>query len=537
MRPNGRSWSGGEQGCESYEDSAYQNGALDVPLPNVPPTPLNLMGSVMAELPPKDTPLSVIALQIVKEALRPEASPARLAHLAEQDPAFALRVIAVVNSAAFGLARRVDNVKQAATLLGVRGLRSLGLSLALSDMVPVGAQGEVLIANSLRRGIASQLIAERFGERERDAYFTAGLFLEVGLLARARDDLDSAAQIARAPAFDRVLMERAFGGESHPKRGAELAAAFQLPEATIEAIRCHHDPEPGPSIICKITWLAERIAGVWECSDVTQARAIALEGFLRLGLDDKDLSRVVDRLPEQVIAVGSAFNREVGVQPSYENLMLDVNRGLIELTHSYENVVRRLKVLLAEKEQLTKRVAEANAQLEKLARTDMLTGLANKRALEEALQRDLSRADRDKAYLSVAMMDVDHFKGVNDRWGHQIGDAVLARLSGVLANNVRAGDLAARYGGEEFVLILPATNLFGAKLAAERVRSVLSELTHEGPDGPFQITASFGVASVCGPGCARMGEDLMQRADAAVYAAKRRGRNCVVMDGEASPPT
>jgi len=85
------------------------------------------------------------------------------------------------------------------------------------------------------------------------------------------------------------------------------------------------------------------------------------------------------------------------------------------------------------------------------------------------------------------------------------------------------------------LLILPATNLFGAKLAAERIRRLLAETTLEGPEGPFQITASFGVASVCGPGCARLAEDLMQRADAAVYAAKRQGRNCVVMEGEALP--
>ncbi|HEY8944205.1 MAG TPA: diguanylate cyclase, partial [Polyangiaceae bacterium] len=409
------------------------------------------MPPAAAALPSKDTPLSVIALQIVKEALRPEASPASLARLAEQDPAFALRVIAVVNSAAFGITRRVNDVKQAAALLGVRGLRSLGLSLALSDMVPVGVEGQVLLANSLRRALASQLIAERFGERDRDEYFTAGLFLEVGLLARARDDLETAAQIARAPASDRVLFERAFGGTDHPIRGAELAAAFHLPETTIDAIRRHHDPEPAPTIIGKVTWLAERIAGVWECSEVTQARAIALEGCLRLGLDDEDLSRVVQRLPELVTAAGGAFDRDVGAQRSYENLMVDVNRGLVELTHTYENVVRRLEVLLNEKEELTKKLADANDQLERLARTDALTGLANKRALEEALTRDLSRADRDKTNLSVAVVDVDHFKQVNDRYGHQVGDIVLSRVAQVLASNVRTGDLATRYGGEEFV--------------------------------------------------------------------------------------
>jgi diguanylate cyclase (GGDEF)-like protein len=491
------------------------------------------MGSVVAALPNKDTPLSVIALQIVKEALKPEASPASLARMAEQDPAFALRIIAVVNSAAFGFARRVSDVKQAAALLGVRGLRSLGLSLALSDMVPVGEEGQALLANSLRRAIASQLLAERFGERERDAYFTAGLFLEVGLLARARDDLPTALQIARSPANDRVIFERAVGGADHPTRGAELAAAFHLPEETIDAIRRHHDPNPPETIIGKVTWLAERIAGVWEAGEVTQARAIALEGCLRLGLDDDDLVRVVNRLPELVTQAGGAFDREVGAQRSYENLMVDVNRGFVELTHSYENVVRRLEILLKEKEELTLKLADANDQLERLARTDALTGLANKRALEEALYRDLSRADRDKTNLAVAIVDVDHFKQVNDRHGHSVGDIVLARVAQLLATNLRSGDLATRYGGEEFVLILPGSNAFGAKLAAERLRKVLEKSPIAVPGEPLTITASFGVASVCGPGCGRSGKELLERADAALYAAKRNGRNRVVMDGEA----
>jgi diguanylate cyclase (GGDEF)-like protein len=210
-----------------------------------------------------------------------------------------------------------------------------------------------------------------------------------------------------------------------------------------------------------------------------------------------------------------------------------VNRGFVELTHSYENVVRRLEILLKEKEELTLKLADANDQLERLARTDALTGLANKRALEEALYRDLSRADRDKTNLAVAIVDVDHFKQVNDRHGHSVGDIVLARVAQLLATNLRSGDLATRYGGEEFVLILPGSNAFGAKLAAERLRKVLEKSPIAVPGEPLTITASFGVASVCGPGCGRSGKELLERADAALYAAKRNGRNRVVMDGEA----
>jgi diguanylate cyclase (GGDEF)-like protein len=490
------------------------------------------MSSKVSARPEMDSPLSPAALQIVREALKAEASPASLAHLAEQDPAFALRIIAFVNSAASGVTRRVSNVRQAAALLGVRGLRSLGMSLALADMLPVGPGSETLLANSLRRAIAAQLLAERLGETERDTYFTVGLFLEAGLLARARDDLAGAVQVARVPASDRLLFERAFGVVEHPTRGAELAEAFGLPEATIQAIRSHHDPEPPDTVVGRVAWLCERIAAVWECGDVTHARGVALAACARLGLSENDFTSVVHRIPELVTAVSSAFEREVGDQKTYESMLVDVNRGLVELTNSYEAVVRQLEVLLEEKEELTRRLGEANDQLERLAHTDALTGLANKRSLEQALIRDLARADRDKTYLSVVIADADHFKQVNDRFGHPVGDLVLKRFAKILSAKLRTGDLATRYGGEEFMLILPGTNAFGAKLAAERIRRAMEQTPIEGPQGPFTVTISFGVASVCGPGCAGSSKQIIEQADQALYAAKKAGRNRVLMYGE-----
>ncbi len=128
--------------------------------------------------------MSVVALQIVREALKPDVSPTDLAKLAESDPGFALRIISMVNSSAFGFARKVTDVRQATAFIGVRGLRTLGLSLAISDMVPAGADGMLLLGNSLRRAVVAQLIAKKLGHRDVDEFFTAGLFLEVGLLAR-----------------------------------------------------------------------------------------------------------------------------------------------------------------------------------------------------------------------------------------------------------------------------------------------------------------------------------------------------------------
>ena len=478
----------------------------------------------------------MIALQIVRESLAPEASLPDLAKLAESDPGFALRVIALVNSAALGHHRHVSDVRQAVTMVGIRGLRTLGLSLALSDMVPVGEGGQILLGNSLRRAVASQLLAQRMGEKEVDEFFTTGLFLEVGLLARARDDLAGAAEVALLPALHRVMHERAAGLEDHATVGAALAASFMLPAHVESAVLQHHAEMPPAGAAPRVAWAAERLAALWEGGDPVHNRKAAIEAVLALGLTQDDAQFALKSLPELVVAAAAAFDREIAPQPSIEALLVDVNRSLVEMTQNYDAAVRRLESLLAEKEALGKQLQAANERLSALASTDALTGLANKRALEEALLRDLARADRDHTWLTIVISDIDFFKKVNDSYGHLTGDEVLRRVGAAFGSKLRGGDLAARYGGEEFLLVLPGSNLVGGKIAAERLGRMIETLIMPGPSGPFSISASFGVASVRGPGCAGKVNELIARADQALYAAKHSGRNRVVAAVDESVP-
>ncbi len=475
------------------------------------------------------TPVSVVALQIVREALKPDASPTELAKLAESDPGFALRIISMVNSSAFGFSRKVTDVRQATAFIGVRGLRTLGLSLAVSDMVPSGPDGVTLLGNSLRRAVAAQLIAKKLGHREVDEFFTAGLFLEVGLLARARDDLAAAGRVARLPAVDRVVFERAEGGIDHAVRGSDLAKAFMLPAELVEAVSLHHEEVMPTSPLAKVAWVAERVAAVWEGGEVPVLQAEAARALVGLGLRDREVAELLEQLPALVSDGGAAFERDVGPQQGVDQLLLDVSQGLIEMNQSYESMVRRLESLLSEKEELRVKLEAANQELQRLASTDALTGLPNKRSLELQIGRDLARADRDKTWLSLVVVDVDLFKKVNDTHGHATGDQVLQAVGAALARHLRAGDLAGRYGGEEFLVVLPGSNPIGARIASERIRRALEALVIETDHGPIRVTASFGGASISGPGCARLRDDVFAKADAALYEAKRLGRNRVVI--------
>jgi diguanylate cyclase (GGDEF)-like protein len=196
---------------------------------------------------------------------------------------------------------------------------------------------------------------------------------------------------------------------------------------------------------------------------------------------------------------------------------------------SYEQILRRLEMLLAEKEALAAQLQRANAELANVAATDPLTGLPNRRAFEEALRRDFARAMRDDSPVALVMVDVDHFKKVNDTHGHATGDEVLRKVADVFRGALRTGDVPARLGGEEFVAILPGSDAEGGRIVAERVRALLSATDMPGPSGAFRVTASLGVASVRGEKCKDAETKTLERADAALYDAKRAGRNRVVI--------
>jgi diguanylate cyclase (GGDEF)-like protein len=181
-----------------------------------------------------------------------------------------------------------------------------------------------------------------------------------------------------------------------------------------------------------------------------------------------------------------------------------------------------LSVTMREIAQKNRELEKANEIIERLARTDSLTGLANRRTLDEVLGTEIARAARLGKGLSLVIADLDHFKSINDEFGHITGDHVLAGAAAVLGSQLRPYDLAARYGGEEFVLLLPGTSTEDAVALAERVRQEIAKITVA--SCPKQITISLGVASWR---TGEASEQFVARADGALYNAKMNGRNRV----------
>lgn len=181
---------------------------------------------------------------------------------------------------------------------------------------------------------------------------------------------------------------------------------------------------------------------------------------------------------------------------------------------------------------------EANQKLALLANQDGLTGIPNRRFVFERLGVEYQRARRLKSPLAVLMIDIDHFKNFNDRYGHLSGDEALKAVAGTIQDGIRNYDMVGRYGGEEMIAFLPETEPEGAMLVAERLRAAVENtriMPVESGSGPVNVTVSIGVA--CWPDLeADRASDLVQHADGALYRAKAEGRNrCILAAGDGNP--
>lgn len=162
-----------------------------------------------------------------------------------------------------------------------------------------------------------------------------------------------------------------------------------------------------------------------------------------------------------------------------------------------------------------------------LAQKDALTGICNRAALDESLRAEVSLAGRHRTPLSIIVFDIDHFKAINDRYGHSLGDNAIKAVVKCAQHCARSTDMLFRYGGEEFVMILRNTTLNGARLLAERIRRKVEKLECQGKRKPIAMTVSAGVAAL---ETGETAQSLFERADAALYVAKNGGRNKVCVD-------
>jgi len=289
-----------------------------------------------------------------------------------------------------------------------------------------------------------------------------------------------------------------------------------------------HEPKPGTGVLGRVWQTMETVIvenySEWEFRDPNykseDLHAIA-------GVPIKIANNIIGVLEVANTKTSRAFaNEEIQILTRFATLaalILD-NAQLLDSTEHEITERKRNEAIL---KRHVVEVEHLQSELREQALRDPLTGLHNRRYLSETIEKEITRAKREKSQLSVIVSDIDHFKTINDTYGHQVGDQFLMKISYLMKNHARSSDIVCRYGGEEFLLVLPGTPLDSAKKRAEEIRQKCIEviIEHEGKD--LKVTMSFGVASY--PSHGEDAEEIIIKADKALYRSKHIGRNCITV--------
>lgn len=473
---------------------------------------------------------------VIRAANDPRISLSDIARLIEREPSLTVNLLRLANSPAFTTGREVKSVGQATVLLGARVIRNIAVAHAVSALrrtVDIGSfDTSTFWEDSLRRACAASLIARHTGYPDASEAFTVGLIQDLGVLVIAMQGHGDRLQSMRmAPSHERRRVEVELCGYDHADHFVALARAWGLPRDLIEAVAFHHLDEP-PTQDPRTRRLIDiaRVADL--VADIAQTRATgdtilrasdalsALEPPART-----ELGRLVDQIAEEMAVQSRDIDIRIAQQPTFESLMEGANQALVRISYSYEELTQKLEQLLREKEALAQKLVAMNEELHRLATTDPLTHISNRRAFSEALLEALAQASLTGGVTTLITLDLDHFKQINDGHGHLVGDDVLVGVATRLAATLRDGDLVGRMGGEEFAILLRGCDSAEGSRIAENLRVALSGDPIRCRDGVAVIvTGSFGGVTVRGPVTA---DFAMRLADEALYESKEEGRDRV----------
>jgi diguanylate cyclase (GGDEF)-like protein len=481
--------------------------------------------------------LPAVALQVLRLCQSEDLDLGQIAKVITNDPALSAKMLRLVNSPTYGLRQQVRTISHALALLGVNAVRTLALSFSLAADMRGKSQPGIDLKMYWKRSVLSAVAARELAPvagltAVKEEAFLAALLQDIGRLALARVAPAIYTPLSERAGGDHVVLEMLERGElgaDHAEVGHWLTASWKLPAPLCFAIQHSHGlPAPegtSPEVVRlgRVVAVSGLLADIWVRDEAQDATVLAREQaqFL-LGLGPQQLDPVLAGIAGAMADVSALFEIDLGKAEQINAVLDEAQETLLMVSLGTSRQV-------ATAHQAIDSLQAKTRALEEESQKDPLTGLANRARLESFLDTELKAVARSARSLSLVMIDVDHFKKVNDTYGHPAGDKVLVAVANGLKTRLRPRDLVARFGGEEFVLVLPETDAEGAMVVAERVRRAIeSAVTPVGPGQPLRVTISLGCATSGGKAPFVGAADLLESADKALYAAKRSGRNRVV---------
>ncbi len=485
--------------------------------------------------------LSPVVSKVLDLIRSENASAKELAEVIQNDNSLTTKVLKVVNSAYYAIPSKVATIAQAVVILGFDAVKNLVLSMSVLELLVSDTQEIKQVQKLWERSLFMAVTARQIATRREsivnpDEAFIAALLADVGMLMfvrhAAEDYVPLVVREQRGEA-ELPVLERELFGTDHCKIGQQLAENWGFPDKLSEPIAWHHDMDAAEGLsteledVSRITLFARRCASVIYVEDLEKMmKECRLQAEITFGLSNEELDEFLLEVFDQVDKTADYFGVKLDQQANYMEILQEANRKLSQMNLSYEQMNQKLVKANERAERLASQLQDANEKLQELVNTDPLTGVLNRCSMEQSLLHEFTRARRYERQLAVMLIDIDHFKQVNDNFGHPQGDSVLKEMAEVVTEMLRDTDMMVRYGGEEFLIVMPETKLYAARIAAERIRRLVEghEFTHL-PGTPMFLTISIGVAELSNEDKCNSPEELVKASDLKLYEAKENGRN------------
>lgn len=472
---------------------------------------------------------SRVATEIITLARDPDIEMTKVAQAIGRDPAMTAKILRIANSAFYAQRRPSQNLRQALVIIGLNAALTLALSFSLVSSIralrPVGIDYRRFWRRALLAATAARAFAESSKANHAEDIFLGGLLQDIAVLALDRVSRDFYSKLQQpATHADWIVYETTALGKDHATYTAMLLKSWNLPDRIWQAVGASHTPQilaadTDDGRFARCLALGSDLAEAILATDRTAAvTALAQRAMTLLGMSNEQFTEVVTRVLKLIPETEELYGTSIIDADDAENLLAEARELLaVRNLHALQEVSN----LQATTSVLLTRTEEA----EDSSRRDTLTGALNRPWLDRLLDREYTQAVVFGRDLSIAHVDIDRFKAINEKFGTQAGDRVLTSCVQKLQSCVLGSDLVARFSGEEFMIVLPGADRDIARQVAQRVLIALADANHDPESGSVKITASIGLATYTSRHRFPSTLALLEAADHALYAAKLCGRN------------